>query len=95
MDPALPFIDDEQQMIQQMVYTTNAAYNSVSHELEFNTDNPTYCSVSREPNTNLPPGYSGVKIVPDSKGDGKEVVILPEKRWQKDNENLKKHLHML
>lgn len=60
MDPTQPFIDDEQ----QMVYTDNAAYYSVSHES----------------NTKPVNNYSGVKILSDNKNDGKEFVILPEKR---------------
>ena len=52
-----------------MVYTDNAAYFSVSHE-----------SITK-PATN----YSGVKILSDNKNDGKDVVILPEKRWQHEN----------
>ena len=62
MDPTQPFIDDDE----QMVYTDNAAYFSVSHESNVYTAPP--------------PNYSGVKILSDNKNDGKEVVILPEKR---------------
>ena len=43
-------------------------------------DNPAYYSVSREYDAKLADNYSTVKIVPDKKNDGKEVVILPEKR---------------
>ena len=51
-------------MMSKMVYTDNAAYFSVSHES----------------NTERATNYSGVKILSDNKKDGKEVVILPEKR---------------
>ena len=94
MDPAQPFIDNE------LVYTDNAAYYSVSRDTDnvaynsvscdtdnaaynsvsCDTDNPAYYSVSRGSNTKLADNYSTVKILPDKKNDGKEVVILPEKR---------------
>ena len=61
LDPTQAFIDDDDE---QMVYTDNAAYFSVSHES----------------NTERATNYSGVKILSDNKKDGKEVVILPEKR---------------
>ena len=47
------------------MYTDNAAYFSVSHE--FN-------------NKPAADNYSEVKIIPDSRKDGKEVVILAQKR---------------
>ena len=61
LDPSQPFIDE------QMVYTDNAAYLTVSHG---SNTKPAETTAT----------VSGVKILTDNKNDGKEVVILPEKR---------------